>query len=105
MGDGAVIFITDSIESGDDRAPVEYRSDNTHQNGVGERSPYGFFGAPWNTVLEKKHRRIGQIGPIRPRSRTTKTNAIPSPRQRVRKPDESKHDRLGASVQLVGPLG
>ena len=45
MGDGAVIFITDSIESGDDRAPVVYRRDNTHQHGVGDRSPYGLWGA------------------------------------------------------------
>lgn len=45
MGDGAVIFITESIESGDVRAPVVYRRDNNHQHAVGSQSPYGLWGA------------------------------------------------------------
>jgi hypothetical protein len=50
MGDGAVIFMTDSIEAGDSRAP------NVWQNGTnlgpsppanvpGSKSPYGLWGA------------------------------------------------------------
>ncbi len=40
MGDGAVIFITDSIEAGDQRAP----SISFH-NRPGKKSPYGLWGA------------------------------------------------------------
>ncbi len=44
MGDGAVIFLTDSIEAGDKRAPMVWR------NGVGaaapgSQSPYGLWGS------------------------------------------------------------
>ncbi len=45
MADGAVIFITDSIDAGDSRAPVVYRRDNIHQHGVEDKSPYGLWGA------------------------------------------------------------
>ena len=45
MGDGAVVFITDSIEAGDSRAPVPYYRNNNNQNGVGQESPYGLWGA------------------------------------------------------------
>jgi prepilin-type N-terminal cleavage/methylation domain-containing protein/prepilin-type processing-associated H-X9-DG protein len=40
MGDGAVIFITDSIEAGDQRAPVISLT-----NRPGKKSPYGLWGA------------------------------------------------------------
>ena len=40
MGDGAVIFVTDSIEAGNSRAGNIY-----HNNTPGARSPYGLWGA------------------------------------------------------------
>ncbi len=40
MGDGAVKFITDSIEAGDQKAPVI-----TNANNPGAKSPYGLWGA------------------------------------------------------------
>jgi len=40
MGDGAVRFITDSVEAGNSRAPVV-----TQQNNAGRLSPYGLWGA------------------------------------------------------------
>jgi prepilin-type processing-associated H-X9-DG protein len=40
MGDGAVIFITDSIEAGDQRIPII-----TNANKPGSMSPYGLWGA------------------------------------------------------------
>ena len=49
MSDGAVIFITDSIEAGDDRAPTVYcaaltaETDSASQAGI--QSPYGLWGA------------------------------------------------------------
>jgi prepilin-type processing-associated H-X9-DG protein len=46
MADGAVIFITDSIEAGDVRSPVIYHRDNVNQQGHrGDKSPYGLWGA------------------------------------------------------------
>ncbi len=45
MADGAVIFITDSIETGDPRSPVIYFRDAVHQHDVGATSPYGIWGA------------------------------------------------------------
>ncbi|MCA9137021.1 MAG: DUF1559 domain-containing protein [Planctomycetales bacterium] len=45
MGDGAVIFMTDSVEAGDPRAPVPYYRNDANQNGVGYASPYGLWGA------------------------------------------------------------
>lgn len=43
MGDGAVIFITDSIEAGDARAPqVSHRAGSPPP---GSQSPYGLWGA------------------------------------------------------------
>ncbi len=45
MGDGAVIFITDSIEAGDQRAPVVYYRNSQNLCCVGEVSPYGLWGA------------------------------------------------------------
>jgi hypothetical protein len=36
MGDGAVIFMTDSVESGDQRIGITY---------PGQESPYGLWGA------------------------------------------------------------
>ncbi|WP_436715771.1 DUF1559 domain-containing protein [Roseiconus lacunae] len=40
MGDGAVIFMTDSVEAGDQRAPGI-----AHDNRPGDKSPYGLWGA------------------------------------------------------------
>lgn len=40
MGDGAVIFMTDSVEAGDPRAQMIWLN-----NGAGEPSPYGLWGA------------------------------------------------------------
>jgi prepilin-type N-terminal cleavage/methylation domain-containing protein/prepilin-type processing-associated H-X9-DG protein len=45
MGDGAVVFITDSIEAGDSRAPVPYYRNMANQHAVGFESPYGLWGA------------------------------------------------------------
>ena len=47
MGDGAVIFITDSIEAGDSRAETVWRRNNNQQssNPPGIESPYGLWGA------------------------------------------------------------
>ena len=45
MGDGAVIFISDSIEAGDARAPTVYFRNNANQHQVGFQSPYGLWGA------------------------------------------------------------
>ncbi|KAA5546861.1 DUF1559 domain-containing protein [Roseiconus nitratireducens] len=43
MGDGAVVFLTDSIESGDQNAPTVCRDGSP--NGPGFASPYGLWGA------------------------------------------------------------
>ncbi len=40
MGDGAVIFMTDSVEAGDQNAPVI-----SYYNNPGKKSPYGLWGA------------------------------------------------------------
>ena len=40
MGDGAVIFMTDSVEAGDQRAAAI-----KHDNRPGKGSPYGLWGA------------------------------------------------------------
>ncbi len=49
MGDGAVIFMTDSVEAGDSRAPVVQSNAaiNTSNPGTvcGSKSPYGLWGA------------------------------------------------------------
>ncbi|MEO1526123.1 MAG: DUF1559 domain-containing protein [Planctomycetota bacterium] len=46
MGDGAVIFLTDSIEAGDQRAPViGARLPGDVKNRPGKKSPYGLWGA------------------------------------------------------------
>jgi prepilin-type N-terminal cleavage/methylation domain-containing protein len=47
MGDGAVIFITDSIEAGDSRAPTVWRANGMSQsiNPPGSQSPFGLWGA------------------------------------------------------------
>ena len=50
MGDGAVIFITDSIESGDQKSPVRGSRGpgvnwNITQSQAGKKSPYGLWGA------------------------------------------------------------
>ena len=47
MGDGAVIFITDSIEAGDSRAPTVWyiNASNQSSNPPGSQSPYGLWGA------------------------------------------------------------
>ena len=45
MADGAVIFITDSIEAGDSHAGVCYYRDKVNQNCVGSMSPFGLWGA------------------------------------------------------------
>jgi prepilin-type processing-associated H-X9-DG protein len=43
MADGAVIFITDSIEAGDQSAPQVW--DNRNATPAGSASPYGLWGA------------------------------------------------------------
>jgi prepilin-type N-terminal cleavage/methylation domain-containing protein len=47
MGDGAVVFITDSIEAGDSRAPMVWLNgmNLAPQNRPGSKSPYGLWGA------------------------------------------------------------
>ncbi len=44
MADGAVVFITDSIEAGDSSAPP-VRWDGWAINPTGSESPYGLWGA------------------------------------------------------------
>ncbi|MEM9365261.1 MAG: DUF1559 domain-containing protein [Planctomycetota bacterium] len=45
MGDGAVKFITESIEAGNSRATTPHHRGNNNQVGVGLASPYGLWGA------------------------------------------------------------
>ena len=46
MGDGAVKFITDSIEAGDQNSPTPYNTDNdTTAPVAGAMSPFGLWGA------------------------------------------------------------
>lgn len=46
MGDGAVIFITDSIEAGDQRSPtIGSRAPGDVKYRVGKKSPYGLWGS------------------------------------------------------------
>lgn len=47
MGDGAVIFMTDSVEAGDSRAMPVWRRNNMSQSTLppGSQSPYGLWGA------------------------------------------------------------
>ncbi len=48
MGDGAVIFMTDSVEAGDSRAPMVWRNGmnvGPPSNFPGSESPYGLWGA------------------------------------------------------------
>tara|TARA_A100000171_G_C2127981_1_gene144798 strand:+ start:261 stop:443 length:183 start_codon:yes stop_codon:yes gene_type:complete len=46
MGDGAVKFITASIESGNQNNPVVWRNGNdANMNQAGAQSPYGLWGA------------------------------------------------------------
>jgi len=45
MADGAVKFITDSIESGNSRAPMVYRRQTVATSAPGSPSPYGLWGA------------------------------------------------------------
>ncbi len=49
MGDGAVIFMTDSVEAGDSRAPVVQNNGGINQSNpgtvCGSQSPYGLWGA------------------------------------------------------------
>lgn len=46
MGDGAVKFVTDSIEAGDQNRRMVYQwGDATYQNSPGSQSPYGLWGA------------------------------------------------------------
>lgn len=45
MGDGAVVFITDSIEAGDQRAPVIGANLGGPPHRAGKKSPYGLWGA------------------------------------------------------------
>lgn len=44
MGDGAVIYMTDSVEAGDARAPMVWRN-GTGAAAPGSKSPYGLWGA------------------------------------------------------------
>ena len=43
MGDGAIVFMTDSIDAGDGHAPTVYRGNPIHPPGWS--SPYGLWGA------------------------------------------------------------
>jgi prepilin-type processing-associated H-X9-DG protein len=45
MADGAVIFITDSIEAGDQTAPTVHRNGPPTYTAPGAKSPYGLWGA------------------------------------------------------------
>ncbi|MCM2375104.1 DUF1559 domain-containing protein [Aporhodopirellula aestuarii] len=45
MGDGAVKYITDSIEAGNSDATIPFFYDASNQNLVGGKSPYGLWGA------------------------------------------------------------
>ena len=47
MGDGAVIFMTDSVEAGDSRMGPVWRRNNNSQSLLppGSQSPYGLWGA------------------------------------------------------------
>ncbi|QEG02444.1 hypothetical protein Mal15_65650 [Stieleria maiorica] len=45
MGDGAVVFLTDSIEAGDSRHPMVWVSATNVQAVPGSESPYGLWGA------------------------------------------------------------
>ena len=45
MGDGAVRFVTDSIEAGNSSAAPAWFFNSTTTNRVGDRSPYGLWGA------------------------------------------------------------
>ncbi|MGB7343687.1 MAG: DUF1559 domain-containing protein [Pirellulaceae bacterium] len=49
MGDGAVVFMTDSVEAGDQRSQMVYYRNNGDQgtgtSAPGQRSPYGLWGA------------------------------------------------------------
>ena len=45
MGDGAVKFITDSIEAGNSRDQVVYFHNAMLQANVGGQSPFGLWGA------------------------------------------------------------
>ena len=44
MGDGAVVFVTDSIEAGNSNAPSVWR-DGTGDSAPGSMSPYGLWGS------------------------------------------------------------
>ncbi len=54
MSDGAVVFMTDSVEAGDARAPVPYFRNNNNQSGVGAESPYGLWGALGTRAMREK---------------------------------------------------
>jgi hypothetical protein len=47
MADGAVVFMTDSVEAGDSRAQTVWYRNSTLQssNPPGSKSPYGLWGA------------------------------------------------------------
>ena len=46
MGDGAVIFMTDSVEAGNSRNPMVYLNGTpANLNVPGAQSPYGLWGA------------------------------------------------------------
>ncbi len=45
MGDGAVKFITDSIEAGNSMAPTVYQAQTVVSSVAGSKSPYGLWGA------------------------------------------------------------
>ena len=45
MGDGAVVFMTDSVEAGNSRGPVPYYRNAANQSQVGFASPFGLWGA------------------------------------------------------------
>ena len=49
VGDGAVIFMTDSVEAGDQDAPVI-----SYYNKPGKPSPYGLWGALVHVVPKRR---------------------------------------------------
>ena len=55
MADGAVIFITDSIESGDQtQVPYSNNDPRFGQEGAGRASPYGLWGSLGTKAMKEQ---------------------------------------------------
>ena len=58
MADGAVVFITDSIEAGDSTSPfVDRNGPDCHEPCTGFREPVRFMGCTWNPGQQGNDRR------------------------------------------------